>query len=296
MLTFQNLYEEAQAQSQDDGTDSLVIIKRAINQGMRKFMAILNREWTVTERTFNIVASQQFYQMPEDAIRVKTVSVTLGSVVYPLTEVASYEQWQELTMRSNSASVPTYFFVKGSDQFGIWPTPSGSITSGGTLTFEPATRDMAQADYVTGSVALTNGSAAVIGSGTTFTAKMVGRTLILTDGTSDGIGYKIASYTDATHITLENYYGGSTTASSTYNIGEVPNIPEEFHESLIDYAMYRYYARRRDWGASKEMKTAFDIALNECRTDYGSKTTSQYTRPIRIGANYTYPRRDLTVT
>lgn len=296
MMTFTQLYTECQNQAQDtDATTSLTVIKRGINQGMQKFIAVLNRDWIDAERTFDIVANQQYYQMPEDAIRVKSLTVTVGNIVYPLEEVVDEQQWQQLNLRTNSSSFPRYFYVKGNDQYGIWPTPTGGLVGAGRLTFEASVRDMSQVDYTTGTVQMTAGSAAVVGTTTAFTANMVGRTLLLTDGSPDGIGYKIASFTDSTHITLENNYGGSNAAAATFIIGEVPNIPEEFHEALIDYAMYRYYRRRRDIATAKEMKSSFDEALALAEQNYSSKTSSQYMRPIKVRAGFTYYKRDLTI-
>lgn len=282
MLTFNQMYSEVQSQTQDtDITATLPMIKRAINQGMHKFGAILNRDWRDVERTFSTVASQQYYQMPEDAIRIKSLTVTVGSIVYPLTEIVDEEKWQDLNRHSQTSSVPEYYYIKGSDQFGIWPTPSAINTA--TLTFESNMRDMTADDYSTGTIAVTAASAAVVGTGTVFTAAMVGRTLFVdpTGGTGDGAGYKVQSFTDTTHITLENNYAGATAATANYLIGQVPDIPDEFHEALIDYAAYRYYRRRRDLQTAKDLKAAFDEAIVLCQENYSSKSSSQYFRAPR---------------
>lgn len=276
MLSFQNIYEEAQAQTEDDSSATLTLLKRAINQGHKKFAALLRRDWRVTEKTFSTVADQQYYQMPEDCIRPKSVSIAVGTVTYPLVEVADELQWRRLNQRTTSADRPVYFYVKGEDQFGIWPTPAAVNT--GTLAYEPRIRDLSQADYATGTVAVANNSAAVVGSGTTFTATMVGRSLKLNDPSGDGMWYKIASFTDTTHITLENTYAGLTASGVSYVIGEMPDIPEEYHESLIDYALYRYYLRRRDIQLAGEMKSVVQEAIDECKMMYGSKISSQYAR------------------
>lgn len=280
MITYGSLLSEAVAQTQDTSASTSVLLARAINQGARKFGAVLNRDWRLREQTFSTVASQVYFQTPEDCIRVKGVSIAVGSTNYNLTEISDDDTWAALTMRAQTSAAPMYFYVKGSDQFGIYPALSGAYT--GTLAYEHSMRDMSQDDYTTGTVTVTNGSAAVVGSGTTWTASMVGRVLFITDGSQDGMGYKISAFTDATHITLENYYGGTTGGAKTYLIGEVPDIPEEFHESLIDYALYRYYRMRRDIPTSKEMKATFDEALLLAQQNYASKTSSSYYRPPRI--------------
>jgi hypothetical protein len=287
MLTFNQIYSEVQAQTQDtDTVSTLPVIKRAINQAMHKFGAILNRDWRVQYRTFSTVASQQFYQMPEDAIRMKSLTVTVGSITYPLTEIVDEEYWQQLNRRVQTSTVPEFYFIKGADQYGIWPIPSAIATA--TIGFEPNMRDMSADDYTTGTIAVTAASAAVVGTGTTFTAAMVGRVLFVdpTGGTGDGAGYKVQSFTDTTHITLENNYAGATASGKTYSIGEVPDIPDEFHESLVDYAAYRYYRRRRDLATAKDLKAAFDEAIILCQQNYSSKSSSQYFKAPRRQNQY----------
>ena len=296
MLTFQNLYEEAQTQAEDTSADSLVLIKRAINQGAKQFGAILNREWRNTQKTFNLVADQQFYQTPEDCIRVKSVTGIIAGIQYVLTEIPDEDTWNRLNDTGSSSSQPSHYFIRGNDEFGIYPTPAENVTNGGRLNYERRMRDMSAADYTTGTVTTTLNSATLTGSGTTFTAAMVGRSFKVADPNGDGMWYKIAAYVDATTLTLENTYAGATAASLTYSIGELPDIPEEFHESLVDYALFRYYRMRRDLRTAQEMRATFIEALSACQFNYSSKTTSQYFRPVRLGPGYTHGRKDYTVT
>lgn len=282
MLTFQQIYEAAQDEVKDyDTVKTLPLLKRAINQGMQKFGAILNREWRIKEVTFSTVASQQYYQLPEDCIRPQTIIITIGGIDYPLIEVADETAWNDINRYrdTETSDFPTHYHIKGADLFGIYPVPASSTSNGGLLTYEPRMRRMTAADYVTGSIAVTSASAAIVGTGTTFTAQMVGRVLLVeNDSDQDGVGYKVDSFTDATHINVENLFGGLTASGVTYRIGVVPDIPDEFHESLVDYASYRYYKRRRDRRLSADAKEAFDEAIQLCRDEYSSMSTSQYGR------------------
>lgn len=295
MISFQSIYEEVQEQTEDPSASSLVIIKRAINQGAKKFGAILNREWRESSSTFTVTASQQYYQMPEDAIRITALTVEVGDVVYPLTEIVSSDEWRNLNATNDTSSIPEFFYVKGADEFGIFPIPSTTISSAGTIVYERRMRDMKEADYTTGTIDVVNGSASIAGTATVFTASMVGRYLSVTNGATDGMWYKIDSFISATSITIENNYAGATATGATYIIGELPDIPEEFHESLIDYGCYRYYLRRRDIQLSRDMKSAFDESLILCQANYSSKTSSQYIKPYRRGNIYTHSRRDQRV-
>src|SRR3990167_3554288 len=71
------------------------------------------------------------------------------------------------------------------------------------------------APYTTGTASITNGSTAVTGSGTTWTAAMVGRKIRFG---SDLPWYRIASRSSDTAIVLENVYQGTTNTAATYEI------------------------------------------------------------------------------
>lgn len=72
----------------------------------------------------------------------------------------------------------------------------------------------ATTNYITGTVSVTNSSTAVVGTGTTFTAGMVGKTFQIAGETKS---YTVATYTDATHITI-NSYTGITGSGKSYKI------------------------------------------------------------------------------
>lgn len=296
MLTFQEMYEEAQEQVQDDDATSLITIKRGINQGAKKFANLLNREWRVAKKTFGVVADQQTYQLPEDLVKVKSVVVTISNVSYPLTEVVDEDVWNSLNTTTQTSDTPELYFIEGEDEISIYPTPSTTVANAATLRYEPRVKDMTQDDYTEGTVAVTNGSSEIVGTGTTWTAKMIGRKFKVTDGSADGMWTTIAGFTDSTHLTLENYYGGTTVSGATYKIGEMPDIPEEFHESCIDYACYRYYLRRKNRILARDFKYIFQEAIDTCQENYSSKTSSQYVKPVRSRFGYVHRRRDYTVS
>jgi hypothetical protein len=182
----------------------------------------------------------------------------------------------------SSGDIPESWWVKGADQFGIYQRPVTSTSNAGLIVYQRRIRKMTQDDYTTGTVQVTANSAAVVGSGTTWTAQMVGRTLIVEDGGSqEGVGYKVSAFTDATNVTLENTYAGLSGTGKSYRIGEAPDIPEEYHENLIDYALFRYYLKRKDRGMIRDMKALVDNAIEECKAAYASNTTSNYGRSRR---------------
>ncbi len=71
------------------------------------------------------------------------------------------------------------------------------------------------APYTTGTVTATNGSKTITGSGTTFTAAMVGRKIRME---SENAYYRISAFVSVTEVTLEVPYQGTTAASKTFSI------------------------------------------------------------------------------
>lgn len=69
--------------------------------------------------------------------------------------------------------------------------------------------------YETGTVTVTNNSAAITGSGTTFTSAMVGRRFALS---SSSPWYRILSYSSPTAITLDRVYNEDTASGQAYTI------------------------------------------------------------------------------
>lgn len=84
--------------------------------------------------------------------------------------------------------------------------------------------------YNTGTVTVTQGFTTVTGSGTTFTATMVGRQFRI--GLTAPI-YTIAQFVSATQIELDSPWGGIDASGQTYNIYQCfYTPPEDFHQFI----------------------------------------------------------------
>ena len=79
---------------------------------------------------------------------------------------------------------------------------------------------ISEAVTVTGTVAVTNGSANVVGTGSNFTAWIVGDKILLPDTN----WYTILTITDATHLAISVNYPGSNATGQTYNMQRI-NYP-----------------------------------------------------------------------
>lgn len=278
-LTFTDLQTICKEISGVIDATSVSRFKRDINLGATIFLAALGREYDRKARFTDLVANQQFYQFSEDAQKLKEIICSSGGWDIPLEQIPDEHTWRQLNMNT-VVGQPTHYFIKGNDEVGLYPIPSATIIDGLELVFSPKHVEMTQDDYTTGSVTVTNGSQTVTGSGTVFTTKMVGQWIEITDGT-DGNWYHISAYTSSTQLTIENYYQGASGGSKTYRIGQVADVPEEFLDSLADFAMYKHYTRRGSQksrysvGHAGEFKALFEDALSRARDEYSQTTDNQ---------------------
>jgi len=278
MLTYSEILAECQEQAGGDtSTASTTLFNKGINQGLHRFRSALKREFSLERKTFSPTADQQYYQMPEDAIRVDKIIVTVGSIDYPLKQVIDDDDWYQLNARNTvTSTIPEFFYIRGQDEYGIYPIPASTLSGAGELIYQARVPNLTVADYTTGDITLTNGDATVTGNGTTFVAGMVGRHLRPTTADQNALWYKIDTFTSTTALELENVFGGVTGSSLAYTIGEIPNIPEDFHLNLADYGLYRYYMRRRDKEIAADFMNEFKLGLERAKREYSSKTVSGY--------------------
>lgn len=252
---------------------TLTKLKRDINIGASQFLSALGREYNRKARFTDLTANQQYYQLPEDGHKLKEVVVSSGGWDVPLEQVPDEHAWRLLNMTSVTGQ-PTHFFIKGYDELGLYPIPSATVEDGIELVFSPKHVELTQDDYTTGTLTVTNGSQAVTGSGTTFTTKMVGQWLQVTDGT-DGNWYRVSDFVSTTSLTLENYYQGTSGSAKAYRIGQVVDLPEENAEAPSDYACYRHYLRRGNVEKATTFKSLFTDALDMAKDNYGQTTDQQ---------------------
>lgn len=296
MIVWDDALTISQKLAQDTNSATVTFLNTLMNAGYKEILADLGRPVTEKTKTTTTVAAQQGYQMPADFNWLKSIKVTVGSTIYTPQEEESQEQWDYLNMQTRSDDVPETYFVRPRFGFGgtevqLYPIPSTSSNTI-TLVYEAIDKDLSVAKYTTGTVAVTNGSATVTGSGTTFTRAMVGRYFQITDADGDGLWYKVSGFTSATVITLENVYQGTTDASNNYQIAEAFGLPEDLHMLPIYYAVWHYSMFRRDKTRADEYGGLYKLGMSDAKRRYGTKSRSNI---IKGNGRYTnrssdYPR------
>lgn len=282
MLTFTTGYTRAaNIVGINPTTDSqdLTNIKFDYNQALRLFKNASRRYWTRKEVSTNLKAGQQYYTFPEDMVRITAVKANTGGYNWPLVQVDSEELWNRFNViPSNTVIVPQFYFIRGRNEVGLYPTPSVNQTAGLIVSYEPRMVDMSVDDTTTTTVTVTNGSNLVTVPSTNFNTNMNGMYFSITDG-SDGNWYPIIAAT-ATQLTLENNYQGPSESAASCIIGSVPDIPEEYHLGLVYYAAYQFFLKRKDDATAITYKGLFEDLMAKFVETYAAKTTGVVQKPL----------------
>ena len=282
MITYTQLYNRAAniiGISTTTDTQDLANAKQDINHALRLFKNQSRRYWTRKEVTANLVAGQQYYTFPEDMVRITEVKANTGGYNWPLVNVDSEALWNRFNViPSNTVIVPQFYFVRGKNEVGLYPTPSQNQTAGLIISYEPRMIDMNLDDTTTTTVTVTNGSQYVTSPSSSFNTNMNGMYFTVTDG-SDGNWYPIVAAT-ASQLTLENYYQGPTETLAPCQIGLVPDVPEEYHLGLVYYAAYQFYLKRIDMSSATLYKGLYEDLLMQFKQAYANKTTGVVQKPL----------------
>lgn len=281
-LTFDSLYDNYTDHTSDTTAANVTIGKARINDTYKELLAM--HDWYFAEKTatFTPTASDYKYDLPYDFGRMVAVTVKVGDAYYSLTEAASHDEWQRIQMyRDTSTSdYPTHYHITG-DELQIYPVPSSTAaTATGTMYYIKRVVDMQYDDYTTGTITLTNGSTTVTGSGTTFTAAMVGRFI---KGNLDARWYELSAFTSTTVMTLKKAFQGTTGSSLAYTIGEVPIIPEDYHNLLWYLPVATYWMMKKETNQSGYYQSLYERGKKEFFNAYSKRSRTQILNPASGG-------------
>lgn len=277
-LTWTDQEALAQESSGLIDTANLTIFKRDMNTGATRFVKNLGREFGRHSRFTDLVSGQQYYQMPEDTHRLKQIVVSSGTYTPPMEQIPDERGWRMMNMLPVTG-VPTHYWIKGYKEVGLYPMPSATISQGIELVFSSTHTNMTEEDYITGTVTVAQNGLTIVGSGVVFTQKMadLGLYFQVTDG-SDENWYRIIGYTNSTTLTIENYYQGESGSGKPYRIGQVMDqIPDEYLEAPVDYAMWRFYLKRGIIGLqqAQTFQENWMAFLQDAKDEYGQVTDDQ---------------------
>ena len=276
-MTTSEMLNSMMTEVKDSSTRAQVIFLTGINEGLTLFRSKLKRYWALDTKKFDFTQNAGIYQAPEDLIKGDAIYFNNGNDRVPLTEVKNPDEWDGM-IRQNSTGTPSHYAWISNDLFQIYPAPDAnylrSAGKGGEIRYLRRAKPLSQMDYTTGTVAGTQGSNIITGTGTAWSAGMVGRVFRLGDGNDDTNYYKVTEVTDATHIKIENNFDGSTFAGKSYLIGEQPNIPQEYHFALMSKGYHRYYRARRDRNLAKEYSDDFSLVMLQASGEYTGSDVS----------------------
>ena len=225
------------------------------------------------------------YNIPANVSKLINDTITVGQQKFVMTEIKTRADWDRINYLPYNSNIPNYFFIYNG-QLNIFPIPS---STGNIITFNYKTRvvDMSYTD-TTGTLAAAGmavGSYKVTGNATTWdTTYPVGvdisnqnlfiRADVTTGG--DGIWYQIQSFQSATSLTLINpvINAPSITTSTTFTIGQIPLLQEDFHDMLVYGALMIYFSSIvKDKELFSQFKEEYDNRLVLLSEYAGTKTT-----------------------
>jgi len=280
MLSYTKSLTLYQNLTKDSTTRNTDIFNVLLNEKIRSLLSSFPRHFLERSKNINTVASQQFYDLPFNFKKMLNCYITVGSTKYIPLESPNRDYWDELNRSVNTSTMPQYYFIFN-NQIGFYPIPSAS-SNVITINYEIRVKDLSIADYTTGTITTaTNGDETIVGSGTTWTTKMAGRWIRITDSdtanTGDGEWYKIDSVTDATNLELVSPYQGSsiTAGSANYVIGQMSEIPEDYQMIPIYECISDYW-----WKEDKNKAQAYAEKAKELKKEMNQYFSSKTKSPV----------------
>lgn len=275
ILTLTDLLTEYTDNTKDDSTTNTARGTRRINRAQQMIAGSGDYPWLERTVTLTTVAATKSYKLPASVRKIVSVKVTVGGIDYIADEIVDPVLFDKID--SLGTAVSSDFLVYYNIQNGnirIYPT-SGTSSLTITVTYLAKVIDLVLVDYAVGTVAVTNGSATVVGTITAWSASNVkagGYFKI----SNDSYAYEILSVDSTTGITLVKPYLGTTGTGKSYKVGDSSVIPEEFHDMLWIKACSDYFLKVQD----ESTGTMYDNRYLDFETRLKKNTMGESTRNI----------------
>lgn len=276
-LTYTDILTKLKTQAKATEATVVTQLVQDYNLGYQAFLAKLTRYWTRKQQFANLEADQQIYQLPVDCNKIIAVTVQVSTTYDPpLMPVRDENVWRSLTSTPITSAWPSHYFIIGDRQIALWPTPSADIDLALRVVYQPRAFNLSVADVTSTTLAatatVTNGSQTVTLSGAVLTTDQTALAFQAT-GLLDDTFYNISSSTTTT-LTLEAPYVGSTASGVAFRIGQLPNLPPEYHSVPLHYALWLYFSANGDSPRALTNKTLFDSLTSEALGLYSSSQQS----------------------
>lgn len=197
----------------------------------------------------------QAYAIPANISKIKNDTITIGQLQYQPTPVQTRAEWDMINFLPYTSDIPNYYFIWNGN-LEIFPIPS---TTGNVITFNYKTRvaDFSFTDYSTGTLAaagMVSGSTAITGASTNWVSggayptgvdiSYYNLNIKANPPFGDGIWYPISTFSSNTALTLTLpvVNAPNITSSTTYTIGQLPLLSEDFHDMLVYGALKVYFS------------------------------------------------------
>lgn len=230
----------------------------------------------------------QYYPIPADVSKIKNNTINVGQLTYTTKPVQTRTEWDFINFLPYTSDIPNYNFI-WNGTMGIFPIPS---TTGNILTFNYKTRvaDLTFSDYTTGTLdalGMVAGSYAVTGLATSWIATGLYPSLVdisyynlnirANPPYGDGLWYPISKFNSNTSLTLNLPVINAPAISNTttYTIGQLPLLEEDFQDMLVYGALMIYYSSIvNDTGKFKMYDALYKERLDLLKEYAGTKQVS----------------------
>lgn len=277
-LTWTELQRKSVRLSGDVTPSAAEQFKQDLNTGYHLFNNKLARYWSRKQQFANIRAGQGQYQTPIDSIRVIGIVISVSETYQiPVKEVRSEYEWRQITSYPYNSNWPAFYFVLGNDQIALWPTPSQDVENGMRFYYQQDDYDLSIEDLIGSAqttpvtVTVAKDSPTVTASSAIFTPQMTGLQFQVR-GVPNLTWYEIVDVPNSTTLTLKSAFVGQSGTGIDFRIGQMPIFPGQYHDSIINYALYLYFSGKGNETRSQQHLGLFNSVVEDAIEMYSSST------------------------
>lgn len=243
----------------------------------------------------------QAYDIPANVSKIKNDTISVGQLKYQPAPVMTRQEWDWINFLPYTSDIPNYYFIYNG-KLEIFPIPS---TTGNVIQFNYKTRvaDLTFSDYSTGNIAnggATAGSTTVTGSATAWSStggyplntdiSYYNLCLRINPPYGDGIWYPIRQFNSDTSLTLALpiVNAPNITAATTYTIGQLPILSEDFHDMLVYGALKVYFSSIVENASKyKQYAAEYQVRLDLLEDYAGTKSVNVDlgSEPVQVNPN-----------